>query len=130
MTSWNFNEGFSVPIEWDENNIIVGGKVLPGSLLPFAKKHLTPDDEIIVCANCSGYYDEGKRYGDPDDCYPPEGGDERVISHIRFPDTILTQNGTESNQHYFNLWTDHVQSYIDKQEIDIYHYGPDYEEER
>lgn len=132
-SSWDFDEDFIVPIEWDIDNddIIVGGKSVPDSLLPFAKKHITPEnEEMVVEANCVGYNDEGCRYGDPDDCYAPESDDERNILSITFPDEFLLRGGqTEADAHYFNQWADHVQSYIDSAELDTRSCEPDYEED-
>lgn len=39
--------------------------------------------EVEIKALSSGYYDPGKAYGRPDDCYPPEGDDEREVQTVK-----------------------------------------------
>lgn len=34
--------------------------------------------DLVIEFLSSGYYDEGKTYGPPENCYPPEGDEERV----------------------------------------------------
>lgn len=41
-----------------------------------------PDGEYVTIeldCESSGYYDPGRVYGMPEDCYPPEGEDEREV---------------------------------------------------
>lgn len=41
-----------------------------------------PDGECVTLeldCESSGYYDPGRVYGMPEDCYPPEGEDEREV---------------------------------------------------
>jgi hypothetical protein len=40
-----------------------------------------------IVAKCDGYYDPGKRYGLPEDCYPPEGDFEVIDIEIRNEET-------------------------------------------
>lgn len=39
-------------------------------------------DELYIEGKSTGYYDEGRCTGPVDDCYPPEGDDERVVDNI------------------------------------------------
>jgi hypothetical protein len=39
--------------------------------------------EITIGFLSSGYYDPGKINGLPENCYPPEGEDERLIDEVR-----------------------------------------------
>jgi hypothetical protein len=38
--------------------------------------------ELDIEFMSSGYYDPGKIYGPPEDCYPPEGDDERELYNL------------------------------------------------
>jgi hypothetical protein len=45
-----------------------------------------PEGECVTLeldCESSGYYDSGRTYGLPEDCYPPEGEDERDIVSAR-----------------------------------------------
>jgi hypothetical protein len=35
--------------------------------------------ELIINFHSAGYYDPGRTYGPPENCYPPEGDDERTF---------------------------------------------------
>ena len=39
-------------------------------------------EELEIHIRAKGYYDPGKTYGPPEDCYPPEGSEERTVSRI------------------------------------------------
>ena len=36
--------------------------------------------ELVIEFESDGYYDAGRVSGPPEDCYPPEGDDERTLS--------------------------------------------------
>lgn len=39
-------------------------------------------DELEIHIRAKGYYDPGKTYGPPENCYPPEGSEDRVVSRV------------------------------------------------
>ena len=39
--------------------------------------------EVEIHFTSTGYYDSGRRWGRPEDCYPPEGDDERELDYGR-----------------------------------------------
>jgi hypothetical protein len=38
--------------------------------------------ELVIEFESDGYYDPGRVSGAPEDCYPPEGDDERTLSEV------------------------------------------------
>ena len=62
---------------------------------------LVTDVPLVLSFLSSGYYDPGRTYGDPFDCYPPEGDDERLPDGVAYLDfgqdgrIELTQEQTE-----------------------------------
>lgn len=42
--------------------------------------------EVTLTVRYRGYFDEGRKYGPVEKCYPPEGDDERIIERIRILD--------------------------------------------
>ena len=124
MASWNFQQTFPILYEWDEDNddIILAGKSVPDYLRDFLKANiedLSYEEPILVDVECSGYYDKGSAYGSADNCYPPEGEDERIIWQIWFPenDKVLRDRGTDAERTHFKWIADHIQEYIDNQEL-------------
>ena len=39
--------------------------------------------EFVISFTSSGYYDPGRISGPPEDCYPPEGSDEREPEEVK-----------------------------------------------
>lgn len=51
--------------------------------------------EIIVHFRSSGYYDPGRTGGPPEDCYPPEGDEERTLDYAEIALDGTTQRLSE-----------------------------------
>jgi hypothetical protein len=56
-----------------------------GNLIPAIKPHMVKGSrrcvyELVIEFVSSGFYDEGRRHGDPGNCYPPEGHEDRELS--------------------------------------------------
>ena len=55
---------------------------VPGELLT--------EVNLVLPFLSSGYYDPGRLYGPPEDCYPPEDGDERLPDGLAYIDLGTT----------------------------------------
>jgi hypothetical protein len=64
----------------DAGPVDVQERKLPDALASFLTAH--EFDELVIEFRSSGYDDPGQTCGDPDDCYPPEGDDERTVTAI------------------------------------------------
>jgi hypothetical protein len=63
------------------------GNALPAAVQPILKAAFPDADkdtslELDIEFSSSGYYDAGRVSGPPEDCYPPEGEDERTLDCI------------------------------------------------
>ena len=71
---------------------------LDGRLFPYLVECLLPHPAeedagtITIDFTSSGYYDPGKTSGLPENCYPPEGDDERTVEDATFS-TIVCDDG-------------------------------------
>ena len=73
----------------------------------------TPLD-IFIRFNSKGYYDPGCTYGPPENCYPPEGDDERTLLEVRMDygdDSIDVPLTGEEQQAIFDCLQDIVDDY-------------------
>lgn len=64
---------------------IVDGKSAPEGLAKWLQEQYSgciyeSPLELTVNVSSTGYYDPGKTYGPPEDCYPPEGDNERPVT--------------------------------------------------
>jgi len=67
------------------------------TIAQFPKLQLDCDEiEVEVDGKSTGYYDSGICSGPPENCYPPEGDDERTITGINL---IFYKNGKELSQY-------------------------------
>lgn len=75
--SWS-NVDLEFTLEFDQEKI---NKIKS----PLIKTYFGEADfvEMTIKASCSGYYDPGKISGPPENCYPPEGEDERTLGEIK-----------------------------------------------
>ena len=53
-----------------------------GDLIPDAGYYDGNVYELDMSFLSSGYDDPGRTYGEPEDCYPPESEDERVLNYL------------------------------------------------
>jgi len=67
----------TVDLELDAGRVWLRGKELALRLPPDAAS-----SEVEIHFTCSGYNDPGRSYGPPENCYPPEGDEERELDHL------------------------------------------------
>ena len=84
--------------------------------------------DLVIEFLSSGYYDEGKTYGPPENCYPPEGEDERVPSRAYLIHYVndypadspakLLRREIELSSEKMNELFDHFQTRIEEVELE------------
>ena len=83
--------------------------------------------DLVIEFLSSGYYDEGKTYGPPENCYPPEGDEERVpsraylIHYVRVSDNVprkIDSQEIELSSEKMNELFDHFQTRIEEVELE------------
>ena len=84
--------------------------------------------DLVIEFMSSGYYDEGKTYGPPENCYPPEGEDERVPSRAYLIHYVndypadspakLLRREIELSSEKMNELFDHFQTRIEEVELE------------
>lgn len=103
----------TISIEVDRFEVIrLDSYELPVLML-VTEDEVHPDDEdaepveVVVEADCWGYYDPGVTCGPPERCYPPEGDFE--VTEVELPDypegtpfTLTEQNYRELEERYFD----------------------------
>ncbi|MHC4091695.1 MAG: hypothetical protein ACYSVY_15745 [Planctomycetota bacterium] len=79
--SVNVHWDFAIGTLWDDDSDRPVSHVLPveGAMA----------DEMVIDFRSSGYYDPGQMYGPPENCYPPEEDDERIVEAV----TMHWENG-------------------------------------
>jgi hypothetical protein len=69
--------------------------------------------ELVISYYVNGYYDPGKIYGSPENCYPEEWQEERTISSVEF--ILDNKNNISmfiSNKHFdkiYNIFKKHIE---------------------
>jgi hypothetical protein len=120
---WGIVELYFWPIlYWFRSKQLLLGKLVANDYLPGLlayRKQIEDGDELVIEFESSGYYDPGKTYGPPENCYPPEGDDEREVT-----DVYIFSDG-----HRYaidqSLWEDIEELFrdqIEEAEIDTYDY--------
>jgi hypothetical protein len=61
----------------------IGELLGPSSMILHKDSEDEETFEFVVSFTSSGYYDPGRVSGPPEDCYPPEGDDEREMSGVK-----------------------------------------------
>ena len=84
--------------------------------------------DLVIEFLSSGFYDEGKTFGPPENCYPPEGDEERVpsraylIHYVRVSDNVppfLSESQEiELSPEKMNELFDHFQTRIEEVELE------------
>lgn len=96
-------------------------------LFPTASDNDDTSFTLDIAFRSSGYYDPGKTYGPPENCYPPEGEDERLIDGqvvVSFVDAEKTKKlSKEASDELFSQFEDEIQ----KKELGDWDDEPDYE---
>lgn len=67
--------------------------------------------EIRIPFLSSGYYDEGKVWGPPENCYPPEGDDERIPdgnSCVKIDNTKRHRLSGEASKALFDMYEEKI----------------------
>lgn len=124
ITRWNdVRFEYTCEVYRDDNGIL--RQASDDACLPdFVQDIVLPDyGEIVLEGKSSGSYDSGRLYGSPEDCYPPEGSEDRefvfasfVVNHS--PRSVDDKRidiplPTEVGKELFALW----QSEIDALEL-------------
>lgn len=73
--------------------------------------------DMEVEFHSSGFYDSGRVYGPPEDCYPPEDEDERTIVSIEIDGVSVKGELLEKLK---DLIYNHRQDKLNEVEIDTY----------
>lgn len=87
----NIRASLSVNVAWDAGELwdIDHEREPLGNL---GYRNLAGADELVLDFVSSGYYDPGVLLGAPEDCYPPEHEDERIVTgayiHFAGGDTL------------------------------------------
>lgn len=81
--------------------------------------------ELVIEFLSSGFYDEGRTHGDPGNCYPPDGDEDRELSRAYI---LEYKKGYEAKQTALSpekskILFDHFEALIDEVEL------PDMEED-
>lgn len=131
--SWSDVEG-SLEIECELSNGVLldfDGKEIPQCLANAIKSNFDESNKyftVLINFLSSGYYDPGQTYGPPENCYPPEGDDERLPDGVEIESNgkkvVISAN--ESNE-IFDAFYDKIMDV----EIDCnneYDYDYDYDE--
>jgi len=117
---------FPVELFIADGEVCDADDVVPEILWPFV---MEDGCELIIEFRSSGYYDPGRTYGDPDDCYPPEGDDERLVDEvylfldnekIKLPRAILVTSHNPHSVEEIDLWDELFEHYSEAiQEVEL-----------
>ncbi len=78
---WNTTETLTIDVEEAPEGVLL--EVLDRSLS--RQGYLDDGDspiEVVIRFQATGHHDSGKRYGAPEDCYPPETVDDREMLSV------------------------------------------------
>ena len=78
-----FNRPGHVCVEFE------GGETAPEKLVCWLHREGFECGELVIHFTSSGYYDPGQTWGLPENCYPPEREDERLLSFAKFDGIAL-----------------------------------------
>lgn len=110
---WNLSQDQQLPREVSD---VVETAIYRELLCGDERFDETPLD-IFIRFNSRGYYDPGCTYGPPENCYPPEGDDERTLIEVRMEygdDSTNVPLTGEEQQAIF----DGLQNIVDEYEIE------------
>lgn len=79
------------------------GRVFQHALTRIEEKSDEPVEsgEILIHFRSSGYYDPGRTYGPPEDCYPPEGDEERTLDRVEVSANDVKVSVTQGHAEIF-----------------------------
>jgi len=89
------------------------------------EENVIEEAELSVDYHVSGYYDPGRTYGPPEDCYPPEGDEERNVegATLVFTKDVLLEIPKE----HLGKIQDAFDDEINRKDFDPPDYEPDYD---
>ena len=78
---WCFEDSYIAEV-LDDGDVGDWDAVGSSDVVAYLRKKFFNCEEIEFVVKVDGFSDPGRTYGDPDDCYPPEGGEERDILRV------------------------------------------------
>lgn len=128
---WKFQDTCRLRWNEDKTSLETWSEEEFPDLINFFRQHFGDPEvvEVVLSVDVTGYSDPGKTYGPPEDCYPPEDEEERVITLLEGLDdseeVVVRMMGSElmKNKAIFDEVQDHVDNRWDADypEVD----GPD-----
>jgi len=83
MKTWDFDVDHSFEINNFGDSIEIGSRLVSDELAEKLRLFLADDPiEVIVTFRCSGSSLPGNYYGPPEECYPDEFDEERIIECV------------------------------------------------
>lgn len=121
MAQFSGSSELNIDVEIDEGVLSINGVDLEDNIIKMlgGKKALSQIAEMTVYFDYEGYYDKGRLYGPPEDCYPADFDEERFITSFVIGDLDFD----ESSMH-FDTIVSVLELWIAINECEI-----DYEEE-
>lgn len=78
--------------------------------------------DIFIVFRAVGYYDSGCTYGPPENCYPPEGDEERTMFKVRFEYGEDSKELTLTQEEMVEIFEEYTE-FVDEYEVDNYQEG-------
>ena len=121
-TRWNTTADFSIELTVDEGIVWDDGNEVPAPQwlheLSLLGLFICLDDaELNIEFTSEGYEDPGCTYGPPENCYPPEGEDERLLSEATINGIVLPP---KLSQELFDLYEEKIMDVEIDTEPDYY----------
>jgi len=98
MSQFSGSSELCVDVEIDEGTLIINDVELEDEIIKIlgGKETLLDITEMIVYFDYEGYYEKGRLYGPPEDCYPSDSDEERFITSFVIGDLDFD----ESSKHF------------------------------